>query len=246
MLKISVVVITARKEPGFVELVKSLQGAKDIELVYVDALKDSRNDHWEQAMAQLGIDFIHLKDTGHGPCPASARNMGIAAASGEWIVCIDDLTTIDAKVLNIHSKAGELGFDAVAGSYTLNGRLAAHSDSRYGNPNAANGKWIASHYYGMHMGFLKSAWRRIGGFDSSYDGVYGWEDCDFGRRLFLDGCAMAWLPTAQVKCQKDERHESIQAKADFTHNAFVYGQLKWRNDALIVWNKSLGKINSER
>ena len=199
MTRISVVVITARKEPGFVELVKGLQGIKDLELVYVDALKDSRNGHWEQAMAQLGIDFLHLKDSGNGPSTASARNMGIKHANGDWIICIDDLTTIDTNVLKIHSKAHELGFDAVAGSYTLNGKLAAHSDSRYGNPEAANGSWIAAHYYGMHMGFAKKAWEEIGGFDTSYDGVYGWEDCDFGRRLFLNGWAMAWLPTDQVK-----------------------------------------------
>ena len=244
MTRISVVVITAREEPGFVELVKKLQDAENIELVYVDSLKDRRSGNWEQAMAQIGIDFVHIRDFGDGPSPASARNLGIQQATGQWIVCIDDLTTIDSNVLNIHSKAHELGFDAVAGSYTLNGGLAAHSDSRYGDNEAANGSWIAARYYGMHMGFSKQAWEDVGGFDSSYDGVYGWEDCDFGRRLFLNGCAMAWLPTAQVNCQKDERHESIQARAEFTHNAFVYGELKWRNDAIILWNKSLGKINA--
>jgi GT2 family glycosyltransferase len=96
------------------------------------------------------------------------------------------------------------------------------------------------------MGFLKSAWESIGGFDESFDGVYGWEDCDFGLRLFLDGSSIAWLPTATVNCQKDERHESIQARAPLTHSAFVYGELKWRNDALILWNKHLGTINTRR
>mgnify|MGYP001177705914 CR=1 FL=1 len=245
-MQISIVVITARQEPGFVELVKSLQPfASEIELVYVDKLKSSRNGHWEEAMARLGIDFIHAEDPpSGGPAPSTARNFGISQASGDWIVCIDDLTTFNDDVLRIHKVAYSLGFDAVAGSYTLNGKLAANSDSRYGDPLASNGDWISHRFYGMHMGFTKKSWEQVGGFDESFDGVYGQEDCDFGRRLFLNGAAMAWLPTAQVNCQKDDRHGSIQAKADFTHTAFVYGELKWRNDCLILWNKMLGKIDT--
>jgi glycosyltransferase involved in cell wall biosynthesis len=246
-MKISIVVITARENPGFVELVRGLQenSELELELIYVDLIKDSREGRYEEAMMQTKIQFKHLKDIGEaaGPAPSSARNLGISEATGDWIVCIDDLTTISLEVLRIHNLACSMKFDAVVGSYTLDGSVL---DKRLSDPNAANGSWAASHFYGMHMGFLKSAWEAIGGFDESFDGVYGWEDCDFGHRLFADGASIAWLPTAQVNCQKDERHESIQARAPMTHNAFVYGELKWRNDALILWNKSLGKIDVRR
>jgi glycosyltransferase involved in cell wall biosynthesis len=246
-MKISIVVITAREDPGFIDLVRSLQENTEfeLELVYVDLAKDSRDGLYEEAMMQTNIQFKHLKDVGEavGPAPSSARNLGISQSTGDWIVCIDDLTTVGPDTLRIHDLAYSMYFDAVVGSYTLNGSA---SDRRLSDPNAANGPWAASHFYGMHMGFRKSAWEAVGGFDESFDGVYGWEDCDFGHRLFADGASIAWLPTAKVNCQKDERHESIQARAPMTHNAFVYGELKWRNDALILWNKSLGKIDVRR
>ena len=83
-MKVSLVVITARQDPGFLALAQSVQKSnhEDVELILVDRLKSSRGDAWTQACAQAKIPFLHVEDQPiTGPCPSSARNLGISKAT---------------------------------------------------------------------------------------------------------------------------------------------------------------------
>jgi len=255
-VKVSVVVITAREDPGFVTLAQSVQKSthKDIELVVVDRLRDSRKG-WTEACAQAGIPFIHLQDpiTKVGPCPSAARNIGISAASGDYIICLDDLTTFHVNFVSIHLARVEMGFDAIAGSY-IEFRSTGDGihDPRTEDPYQDHGRWISQRFYGMHMGFTKNAWATIGGFDEAYDGAYGYEDCDFGRRLFRAGFSIGWFPDMKVNCNKDSRHhlgslrvgklyggQALERNDNDEPCTILYGERKWKNDKLLLLNDAM-------
>ena len=93
-MKVSIVVITARSDPGFKDLANSLlkSSHKDFQLVLVDRLLGTRTENWTEACGQANISFKHVKDISKsGPCPSGARNLGISQADGEYIICLDDL-----------------------------------------------------------------------------------------------------------------------------------------------------------
>ena len=53
---------------------------------------------------------------------------------------------------------------------------------------------------------LRSLLGKSRGFDEAFD-EHGFEDCDFGRRLFRAGLAIGWFPRLSVVCFKDVRHD---------------------------------------
>lgn len=258
-MRASIVVITARADPDFVGLASAIQKSshKECELIIVDRLKKERGDMWEKACEQAGIDFLHLIDySPPGPCPASARNLGIANSMGDWIICLDDLTTFDSELISNHLHYARLGFDAIAGSYIENDGENSKIDPRTADPSQDSGKWIADRYYGMHMGFSKELWKAIGGFDAKFDGAYGFEDCDFGRRAYRAGFSVGWCPQLRVTCAKDSRHNlsqlsvgvnykgtGIERTRDDEPSTIIYGMERWRNDKLILLNDKLGVIH---
>ena len=264
--KLSVMVITAREKAGFEDLVRSLQKSApelkkhdcSLELVYVDRLWEAREELYKQAMAQIpDIDFVYVRDepTAPGPCPSGARNAGVNASTGDWIVSIDDLTAFYEGSLLSHLNIARIGFDASISTFDViqdDGEIiqGPKADSRLGDAERADGVWAANHFYGMHMAFTKDAWNRVGGFDLLFDGVYGQEDCDFGLRLWRAGCSVAWCEDTKVLCYRGKNHTSTHDRLfqDATEipTAFVSGVPKWRNDALIQWNSVIGKVVANR
>ncbi len=261
-VKLSVLVITAREKAGFEDLVRSLQRnapalAKygcGLELVYVDRQWEMREGLYTKAMEQIEeIDFIYIRDepTAEGPCPGGARNAGIEASTGDWIVSIDDLTVFYEDSLLRHLNYFKQGFDACVGTFdvilddgtVVDGPIA---DSRLSDSRRSDGQWAANHFYGMHMAFTKKAWKGVGGFDNLFDGVYGQEDCDFGLRLWKSGCSIGWFEDVKVLCYRGDGHTSTH-QAMFQDpskvpTAYVAGVPKWRNDALIQWNAVIGRV----
>lgn len=258
-MRVSIVVITARDDPGFLSLAQSVQKSthKDVELVLVDRLKASRGDSWSQACEQAKIPFVHVQDSPiAGPCPSSARNLGISVSSGEIIICLDDLTTFDQNFVSNHVARFGLGFDSIVGSYVEEREGQRFVDPRTTDVRQDSGLWIANRYYGMHMAFTKSSWQAVGGFDEAFDGAYGYEDCDFGRRLFRAGFAIGWFPELTVLCIKDQRHHLNTLRVGVAYKGteyertfsdepqtLMYGSLKWKNDKLIALNDELKTLD---
>jgi glycosyltransferase involved in cell wall biosynthesis len=255
---LSVVVITAREKCGFEALVRSLKSQTyegPFELVFVDRMHESRAGLYEAAMAEVGIPFVSVADspTEQGPCPGGARNAGIRAARGDWIVCIDDLTALFPSTLAGHALAREAGFDAAIGSFDVQTDdtivSGHHADARRSDPRRSDGEWCSRHFYGMHMGFRKDAWEAIGGFDRLFDGVYGQEDCDFGARLWRSGHSLGWMEETKVLCYRGAMHNdthSVMFKRESeVPTAFVAGVPKWRNDAIIQWSEIVGRIRGD-
>lgn len=265
-MRMSVLVITARENCGFENLVRSLQKAQpllaqsdcSLELVWVDRNGEERRDLFTQAMEQIPeISFTFVDDmpTKQGPCPGGARNLGVQACSGDWIVSIDDLTSFYEDTLYHHLRIALSGADACVATFDVVGddqniTPYLEADSRMKDSKRFDGEWAANHFYGMHMAFTKQAWERVGGFDELFDGVYGQEDCDFGLRLWRAGCSVLWSEKARVLCYRGSKHNSTHEYL-FTDpsevpTAYVAGVPKWRNDGLIQWNTIIGKVVANR
>ena len=266
MMQISVVVITARENCGFEDLVRSLQQSEvelrkhdcTLQLIWVHRGGGQKQELYSKAMDLIPeIDFKYIDDEPlhKGPCPAGARNAGIKACAADWIVCVDDLTTFYPETLLAHAKVAQMGADACVGTFDVqldDGKVrpSFEADSRMKDPKKSDGEWASNHFYGMHMGFSPRAWVRVGGFDELFDGVYGQEDCDFGLRLWRAGCSVLWLEQARVLCYRGVKHNSTHEYL-FTDpsevpTAHVAGVPKWRNDALIQWNTIIGKVIANR
>ena len=265
-MRISILTITAREHTGFESLVSSLQDAApqlkaegcSLELVWVHRNPGDKKALYTAAMDQVeGIDFVFVDDepSHKGPCPAGARNAGVRACTGDWIVSVDDLTRFQEHALLYHLSYARAGVDACVGTFDVQKDDSTivpcfEADSRMKDPRCSDGEWASNHFYGMHMAFTKQAWSMVGGFDESFDGVYGQEDCDFGLRLWRAGCSIIWTDKARVLCYRGEKHNSTHdylfTDPSVVPTAYVSGVPKWRNDALIQWNTIVGKVVANR
>lgn len=162
------------------------------------------------------VPIRHVRQTHDGFRPAAVRNLGIAAARGAYIVCIDQDCMAPSDFLARHRALAEAGH-FVTGRRSwmgrwltrqvLAGRLAA---------GGAWGKWIGWGALGQitgpfelvslparaawrdrqagewrraqtcNLAFWRADWERIGGFDERYRG-HGLEDSDFVVRLLRSG-----------------------------------------------------------
>ena len=260
MIEISVVCITARPKPGLGRLVTSLLhqtlAPERFELIYGDRLWETREETVVRTLDGCGIQFQYVRDMPRkpGPCPAGARNACIERARGRWILCIDDLTYLPKDLLEGHMNLMEQGFDAMCGSYlTLedDGAIEMEDDRVLGKKSVKMvDRLIHLSWWGMHMGFSKSAWEDINGFDEAFDGVYGMEDIDFGHRLRGSGKALAWEPGLKVLCERGSRHNDthvqlLASKANAPTSWFRGGPV-WRNDKLIHYMRVANIIRGER
>jgi glycosyltransferase involved in cell wall biosynthesis len=238
------------------------------ELVYGDRLWESREAEVKAVLMGSGLNWVYVRDkpTMPGPCPAGARNACVERSHGDWIISIDDLTYLPKDLIERHVALMEEGFDAVCGSYlTLKEDAVSRHDIRWERESIKNedlrvtgaggaaemsDQLIHLSWWGMHMGFSKSAWSVINGFDERFDGVYGMEDIDFGHRLRGAGMALAWCPELKVLCERGSRHVDTHVQLlDSKRNAptsWFRGVPVWRNDKLVYYNQALNVVRGAR
>lgn len=257
MSKVSIICITAREQPGLGRLIDSIKAQDfegEIELVYGDRLWEKRENHVIALMEEEGVDFKYVRDmpTQPGPCPAGARNACVRECSGDYIISLDDLTFLYPDTVRRHYELFQQGFDAVCGTYfteTENGPII--EDFRITNENGVitptdHTVWMC--WWGIHTGFSKEAWERVNGYDETFDGVYGMEDIDFGHRLKMSGCAMAWESDLFVLCDKGTSHTDTheQLIPENAPTSWSRGSLKWRNDKLIDFCRAMNIVRGKR
>lgn len=272
-MKVSVICITARQKPGLGRLLDSLLEQhfpkEHFELVYGDRLWEDREEAVLEMLEESGLNYKYVRDIPNqpGPCPAGARNACVDVAEGDWILSIDDLTFLEPDTIQRHYALYREGFDAVAGSYlesvadwdkegVQTERPALVIDWRNTDGRVTNEGGIVSPddhtiwmaWWGLHTAFSKKAWKEINGYDEVFDGVYGMEDIDFGHRLKMSGCAMAWEPTLLVKCDKGSSHNDTHAQLipGDAPTSWARGSLKWRNDKLIDYCRAMNIVRGTR
>jgi glycosyltransferase involved in cell wall biosynthesis len=172
------------------------------------------------------VRIRRLRQESRGLAMASARNLGVMAALGEVILSLDfdilappGLLSAHASWHEQHSKLCVIGHrdfidgsalsDADVRQWTVVPTLChIASASNTGNgvldkrlPELAN---FVSHpcpgncVHGCNVSYRKAEAVAIGLWDTCYDGWFGYEDIDFGHRLWLAGNYIVYDPRCAV------------------------------------------------
>ncbi|MGH7683621.1 MAG: glycosyltransferase family 2 protein, partial [Vulcanimicrobiaceae bacterium] len=120
---------------------------------------------------------------------ALARNKGIAAASGELVLFVDDDVWLPPNFVAAHA-AAQRRRDGARRAVTGPIVNVPSYDER---PRPSPANFSRAFFCTCNASVPKSALDEIGGFDESFD-LYGWEDTEIGLRLRDAGVehAFAW------------------------------------------------------
>jgi O-antigen biosynthesis protein len=165
----------------------------DFEIIVVN---DGSSDDAATIAAEYPVRLITTENRGL----SSARNTGMAAATGEMIAYVDDDAYPDPHWLQYLART-LLDGHAGAGGPNLHvpedGWVAACVNCAPGNPtHVLLSDTIAEHVPGCNMAYWKRALAAVGGFDEQFR-IAG-DDVDLCWRLQERGWTLGFAPAAQV------------------------------------------------
>lgn len=170
------------------------------------------------------LDVKIIKQERFGFRASSARNRAIEIASGEVIICLDadmipvgnfieshmryfhvskqvatigprkfiDVSHVPREQVVSLRESFRLCPDVASVSnhgYPLDGRLPYLENFHH----ESKPYWF---FYSCNVAFRRHTALEVGLFDEDFDGQWGYEDIDFGYRLFKAGCLMVYVPQA--------------------------------------------------
>jgi glycosyltransferase involved in cell wall biosynthesis len=172
-MKISVVIATRNRAAlldGSLASLRAQLGAPEIEAIVVD---NGSTDTTRAVAEQHGATYLFEAQ----PNRALARNVGIAAATGEIVLFVDDDVVLPPYFVAAHARAHAAAiFPHVVTGPIINVPAAGVRPV----PtflNASN-----AYFCTCNVSVPRSALEAVGGFDASFD-KYGWEDTELGVRL---------------------------------------------------------------
>jgi glycosyltransferase involved in cell wall biosynthesis len=172
-MKISVVIATRNRDAlldGALASLRAQLGAPEIEAVVVD--NGSSDDTRAVAERHAAAYVFEAR-----PNRALARNAGIAAATGEIVLFVDDDVVLPPYFVAAHARAhAAAGVAHVVTGPIINVPSAAVRPV----PTFLNGS--NAFFCTCNASVPRSALDAVGGFDESFD-KYGWEDTELGVRL---------------------------------------------------------------
>jgi glycosyltransferase involved in cell wall biosynthesis/peptidoglycan/xylan/chitin deacetylase (PgdA/CDA1 family) len=205
-VRFSIVIPTYERRETVNRTVAALdrQAFRDFEVVVVD---DGSSDGTAKSLRDLSVNFPLTVIERPNEGAAVARNVGAAAASGEYLVFLDDDMEADPEMLAEHERSLREGADMVLG------HLPLHPDSPDNLLSQGVGRWAEKRRVRLEgiageppitelntgqMSVSRAVFERLGGFDGSFtrEGLYGGEDLDFGYRVGRDGLRLVFNPSA--------------------------------------------------
>jgi GT2 family glycosyltransferase len=180
--RISVVIATKDRARYLERTLESLDaqiGAPPFEVVVVDnGSRDATQAVVDRCRARLAVAVNYVAEA--QPNRGKARNRGVDAARGEYILFCDDDVQMPAGCIAAHEAAHRS-----AGEYVVNGPILNVS-SYQSRPTPTLVNYSRAFLCTCNASLSKRALHSVGGFDESFD-LYGWEDTELGVRLRESG-----------------------------------------------------------
>lgn len=188
-MRLSVVIATKDRAGYLDQALLSLSqqaNAPEFEVVVVDnGSADATAQIVERARDayDFGLTYVFEERPNRG----AARNRGIAAASGEIVVFIDDDVWAPPGFLNAHSQA-----HAGSGTFCVSGPIL-NVPSYHERPKPTIANYSRAFLCTCNVSIPAEALRWAKGFDEQFN-LYGWEDTELGVRLRENGvrAKFAW------------------------------------------------------
>jgi chondroitin synthase len=164
--------------------------------------------------------------------PASARNIGVRYARFNVLIFLDSdcipcpsFFAAHWEVLNARAKVATIGHRVfveaksinkdilLTGGDSLSGLTPVSSMSNYLSPVDRRLKELVvfrhhpapyNCFHGCNVGLKKEDFYTAGSFNEGFDGYWGYEDIEFGYRLFINGVELLYVSEAVVYHQEGE------------------------------------------
>jgi hypothetical protein len=232
-MKLSVITITCREQPRFAEMLSTLLGSfgrrtnQSTELEWIIVDEKSGPNRWTEPTTPLPKGFVvwatpplpsRHRQGDKLPAHNSARNAGLAEATGDYVVFLNDCTVV--------TRSWVATAELVAGA-GLGWRVKAHVVNDLALPTDGVLKY-RDHYDrlrpvagtsvpGACWGAPRAKLLEIGGFDLAYDGEDKGHDLDAVLRLERVG--VAFVTTEQAFCVR-LRRTKMQAEISLRKESF--------------------------
>lgn len=187
-----------------VEATQSVQQYPDDEIYEIIVVNDGSDDtntiNKLQQLEDKGIKIIHQENKGLG----NARNTGIWAAKGEYILPLD----ADNKILPDYITQSIEILDKFSAISIVYGNALFFGDVNEIKKihEFSIEELLKENYIDACAVFRKAMWETVGGFDERMP-VMGWEDWDFWLRAFFKGFKFKHID--KVLFEYRVRHDSM-------------------------------------
>lgn len=189
MSAISIVIATKDRATFLERALESLAQQRDAPEFEVIVADNGSTDDTPGVVARMGgkVSYRLGRIEAGSSNRAFARNAGVAAASGDLILFIDDDVWLPPRFVSAHAAAQRDGKACAVTGPIVN----VPSYDERPRPTPAN--FSRAFLCTCNVSIAKTALQRVGGFDESFD-LYGWEDTELGLRLRESGVqhAFAW------------------------------------------------------
>ncbi|MBV8373272.1 MAG: glycosyltransferase family 2 protein, partial [Candidatus Eremiobacteraeota bacterium] len=158
-------------------------------VVVNDGSADDTPAALERMRSHAGCRFtvVHQPNSGL----AKARNAGIARATGERIIFIDDDVLVLPNFVEEHLRSHASHPQAIV----RGGAIEVESFDDLPPPIWSIRNYSGNYFWTTNVSVPLATMRNIGGFDESFS-EYGWEDIEVGLRLRRDGVKAVFNPRA--------------------------------------------------
>jgi glycosyltransferase involved in cell wall biosynthesis len=187
-MNISVVIATKDREryiDGALSGLAAQAGAPPFEVVVADNGSNDSTRAVVERHAREGLAVTYVFEP--KPNRGKARNRGVAAARGDYLVFCDDDVALPPGWLAAHAAAHTGSDPSVVNGPILN----VPSPAQRPKPGPAN--YSRAFLCTCNASLPAKAFHEVGGFDESFE-LYGWEDTELGLRLRETGLSwrFAW------------------------------------------------------
>jgi GT2 family glycosyltransferase len=200
-VKFSVVIATKDRAAlldGALASLRAQENAPEYELVVVD---NGSSDATPDVARKHGALYAFVAEPNRG----KARNAGIARATGDAILFVDDDVVTPPHFLAAHAKAHRDEIFPLA----VSGPILNVPDTSHRPEPARPANFSRAFFVTCNVSVRAASLRAVGGFDEEFD-LYGWEDTELGARLRAHGVRRAFAWDAYLWHIKPPTPESLE------------------------------------